>query len=200
MPDALYDRAYFERYEATFADPGIHYGIATAIHRAFPDAVSVVEIGYGRGYLTRHLGNLYGDNNVMGFDASEWAVANPVEPGLLLHRANLGEAPSGFRPWIGFGDIGLVLSWQVLEHVDMERLDLALAQLVGFRAFAHVHSIRLAGKPEGEDSTHVNLRTRHEWLVDFAEHSLHVEPAWQAALEREGNWIGNPEIFALRRS
>lgn len=187
-----YGQAYFEKYEATFAgNEGIHFGIAEAIKRAFPDAITVLDAGCGRGYITQHLASLYPE--VTGVDVSEWACTHPIAHGLDIRRMDVcdlvGQAP--------FWD--LVVSWQLLEHLpDEDAAWRAVAGMDGIGRFAAVHSIRVAESGHGEDETHTLMRPRRWWIDLFKGVNAYVEPAWQRLLEEAGGWYGSKELFVLR--
>lgn len=193
----VYDQAYFERYEATFAgNEGIHFGIAGAIKATFPDAVSVLDVGCGRGYITQHLAILYPE--VRGVDVSEWAVENRF-PALDIRCMDVRSLSS--YPYPPYEDWDLTVSWQLLEHLaEADDAQRAINSMAASCRFAMIHSIRVAESGAGEDATHTLMRPRVWWLCEFKRAGWFVDPAWQRRLEEVGRWEGSKELFVLRRA
>ena len=189
----VFDKAYFDWFEKNIQDPGIHFGIADALHKTFPDNFPVLEVGCGRGYLTQHLHSLYG-GRVVGVDISEYAIENPIAEGLLLYRDDISQemvrAPDYRR-------YPLVLSWQLLEHMTGEiAADLAIENMSRLSSFIQVHSIALE---RGDDPTHYMIRPREWWISMFARHGWHVDPLLLWFFNMNMKTGPNPEIFVLRK-
>jgi len=133
-----YDKAYFDWFESGIKDPGIHFGIATSIHDAFPDDWPVLEVGCGRGYITSHLSGLYGLENIFGVDISSYASSNPVIQGLNIRTADIAVNrllwPDRF--------FGLVYTWQLLEHLlDESAANRAIWEMSRLSSKYQLHSI-----------------------------------------------------------
>lgn len=193
MFDLQYGKTYFDWFEGGIADPGIHFGIADAVHKAFPDVDRVLEVGCGRGYITQHLHNLY--PSVVGLDISSYAVANPVSPDI---RLIYGDVCSNLP--LDDGSFDLVLSWQLLEHVNSEyEARNAASEVSRVCDFIQVHSICMDEESVKRDPSHHMIRPRSWWRKLFGDLGWVIDPAYQNLLERAGSWIGNHELLVLRR-
>lgn len=187
-----YGREYFEWYDSKIQDSGIHFGIADAIHRAFPDQWPVLDVGCGRGYLVQHLVNLYPE--AAGIDISVWAVKNPVIPGLPLSHGDVSE----HLPWADHR-FATVITWQLLEHMPTEEAARrAVIEMGRVSGFMQLHSICLSEESH-EDPTHLLIRPRDWWIRLFGKLGWYVDPCLQETLIKSGNWTGNPELFVLRK-
>lgn len=195
-----YDQAYFRAHEEGLQDPGIYYGIATALAKVYGGCESVLEVGCGRGYITKHLAALY--RTVVGLDISEYAIKNPEQSDLVLVRGDIAEFSA--KDVVGAGipkTYDLVFSWQTLEHLESEQaVAKAVMNLDRLSSWHQVHSIYLA-PPESEDHpnpAHTMLRARSWWLEVFAASGWFVDAPMTLFFSRVGRW--NPkEIFCLSR-
>lgn len=189
-----YDKAYFDLHESTLQDPGVYHGIATVLHKVYGVSRSVLEIGCGRGYITRHLKSLFG--LVIGVDISEYAIQNPVNDELHLAKADVSSSLL-FPPRM----FDLTFSWQVLEHLpDEAAATKAITAMDNVTRWFQVHSIYLSSpeSPEEENRFHTLLKERAWWLEIFGRAGWTEDPARHHFFTQIGKW-NTPEIFCLYR-
>jgi len=196
---ADYNKAYFDWLESRLADPGIYYGIATSLYRAFSDQWPLLEVGCGRGYITHHLINQFGlDQAIFGSDISAYAVGNPVTSALAnkLIRCDITKDRLPFEN----RHFNLVFSWQLLEHMPDEAAAYrAIDEMSRVAGFLQVHSIRVLESGAGEDVTHTLIRSRDWWVLSFRNAGWFIDPGAQTRFENTGNWADTKEILVMRR-
>lgn len=196
---AEFNKAYFEWFESRLEDPGVYFGIATSLYRAFSDHWPILEIGCGRGYITHHLLSQFGpDHCIVGIDISSYAVANPLVKSLegKLLCCDIANCRLPF----GDGHFNCVFSWQLLEHMpDEDSVTRAIEEMSRVSGFLQLHSIRVLESGSGEDVTHTMMRSRDWWVSTFRKVGWVIDPGAQTRFEATGNWAESKEILVLRR-
>lgn len=203
-------------YDQPGVPDGVYYGIAVALRRAFRDCESVFEVGCGTGRLSRHLDQLFWDQ-FSGCEPHEesarvaatagyewwyrWKDRDGDDPTCAPRDRTILIQPIESVDVGAAGESDLLVSWQVLEHLDPERVPAAMRAMSAICSGWQVHSIGLPF-PEGEaqkDASHTCLLPRAWWLEHFA--ACGWEPDEQRAhvLRQHGRWKVKPGQFVMRR-
>lgn len=121
---------------------------------------TVFDYGCGQGYFV-HAFRYFGAA-VVGYDVSRWALEHPYGMAKDLTSDNIDKKRDD-----------MVLCYDVLEHVPIERLDGIIGDLVSRTGKYLILSICMAGDPNFDlDKTHVTKRTKEWWAHQFVRRGL----------------------------
>jgi len=162
------DAGYYETLEDENYATYLNSNARLIEHVASNKAVSICDIGCGRGQLLNELENL-GLRNCVGYEISKEATAHSVHP-----RVSLIESLADIQ-----GTFNIVSLISVLEHIPVDHLD---EFLEGVRGLAGDYVVAcMPTYPENmldffdNDPTHLNLERREWWDSIMAQHGFRPE-------------------------
>ncbi len=160
--------------------------MTSILHRSFPQAETIVEIGAGVGYLTKHLARLQGLPFVVGTDVSDNVFSIVRENLANITNVALCKADAQKQPF-QIASVDIVAAFDVIEHLkEPEQFFLEAFRVLrpggilmistpnpsslGYRVKGHYPE--WVGRPEEErmwqwfgfrDDTHINIRGIRSW-------------------------------------
>lgn len=173
-----YDEAYFDGGKAyrTYTDSWVWSAIPEMLGYLSPESMSALDFGCAKGYLVQNL--VARGIDAHGADVSSYAIN--LTPPSIRTRFKLLDSPTLPFPDARFHQI---LSFETLEHVSPEDIDLTLEEFRRVSTKGFLGSIFLEGQESGVDASHILVRSRKWWDDKFAEYGFQECPSvWQTML------------------
>jgi 2-polyprenyl-3-methyl-5-hydroxy-6-metoxy-1,4-benzoquinol methylase len=214
IPDDWFDADYFETGLKSNWSDGYSWSAFAGLFRAtadflvsmFPDAVTILDVGCGKGFLVRALREK--GREALGIDVSPWAVANAepdVAPHVLRARAETFEPAEPVDLVVALDLLSRLTEEQALAFLTRIRPRTRTGLVATIASFESDEDVRRhAAENVDHDFSHVTLATRARWHDLFTragwrqdplhrlaqracqDHSLPKEMGWQVFLYSPG--------------
>ncbi|KAA3593516.1 MAG: class I SAM-dependent methyltransferase [Candidatus Scalindua sp. AMX11] len=190
----MYTKEYFEKkymdsklgISAESRRAYLYKKMTSILHHSFPQAKTIVEIGTGVGYLTKHLARLPGSPLVVSTDVSDSVLSIVRENLADITNVTFCKVDAQKQPFQN-ATADIMAAFDVVEHLkEPEKLFVEAFRVLrpggilmistpnpsslGYRVKGHYPE--WAGRPEEErmwqwfgfrDDTHVNIRSINSW-------------------------------------
>lgn len=198
--EGYWERAEGSNYRNYGDDPGWQ-GIIHVMNQFLPAQAVILEAACSKGYFIHHARR--SGHDAVGFDISEYAIAQSVEPDYtFVHDAT--------KPWLVTPRVAdAVCGWEFLEHIREEDMGLVLSEAIKalkpggtlwFKTGIVVPETHDFAGQDDHDHTHVNMQPREYWEYQFSTFGLeHVGEA-EVLLDEEfahRDWKGR--FFVWRK-
>lgn len=180
LPNVILSKFGVNKDELYFANRGIDMKHPLMVRQWYDyfKPESVLDLGCGRGPYT-YFWNWF-VNDIQGIDLSQFAVDNSFVPNLIRQGDITDEGV--------YKETDLITAIDVLEHLDNNQLDKALANISRFGK-KFLFSIPFIGDPNLElDKTHKQFRTKEEWIGIIQDYDIKIK-------ETPKDWLFKEQIL-----
>lgn len=160
-----------------------------------PRGWKVLDVGCGVGTLVGEMARM--GHEAVGIDVNEAAIRNSVARAHCHLVADSGKLdyPDGY--------FDLVVSREVLEHIDASQIDRCIDEWdrVGRGRMVHIIAVTERGQSAYDDPTHVNVRPESWWEATFRGHGYvrkHAPGVFYSLYGTTGYFVLDKEPAASR--
>lgn len=181
LPKQILDRYELDRDEFYFANRGLElkHFIDAGHWKEFFKVDRAVEFGCGKGprvYALHSVGV-----KTIGYEISDFAVKNKLHEDVL--KGDILDDSYNRKHNLASG---LVIAYDVLEHIEYDKLNIAIKTLIDNSKKHILVSVPVLGDPNLEaDPTHKIRETKEWWIKQFTDKGLKLIPTPEHFLFKE---------------